>query len=771
MVKNKKILRELGETPIPRDMDVKKEEFYSLYKFKLGNEFYIVKFLILNVLPHEIKLSPEDRTTLISCCPNKEEFTECEITFGITYEPSSWRINTYELTNTGSAAPLFSIIDKLLFEFKETHQFDYVTFAAWQKEPSRVRLYQLFTKRLAHEWDTISFVGKFPEYMYAYYYILHPDLVKNKDNKIMERTLLREIGDTPIPKDIEYRQTNINEEKYRWTYQGRTYIFQFNILPFSNELSSTTYPIDLPLPEKNKFLLSISKPIFGCSPAFGITSNAHSWNIEDSSLTNDGSPAIIFGVQLALLRAYHIQNYIQKKKYSFYFFAAASNEPSRVRAYKTMALWLSRKMGTPYFMNTESTKYPFASYFIVCSDRLLEKKNKIRELFDSNNDIVNSITQQLQTQGAGDNAADQASQAWELAKTQAQAAYRPEQPEYWPHVQKLSYDLLGLEQATDRPIVDGATQNNSFNGNTGPSRSLKIGSNTEPGMFSKENQSKTKGYPSYGESTKKISGWAQTATIMVKHLKNKRIKKNEIIYSLVNRLGISPEVADLIYQGKYQDESIKQEDTTSDAFEAAPFDSKHNFHKDGKRINTDAHQSLITMGIIEEAVSNEEEANFWAGDSYENLQYTLPPKKTMIAYKLFRKMKNRPGLFPLFIGKTIPTPEGVWVEAKFIPTPGFDKRPGWHVGTLPVADHLKQKSTGTYAPDRVWAEVEIPADIDWQPVADASKSKDIKNRVPKGGFYRFKRPKNQGGMWLIAGAIKVNRVLSNDEVNEILSEY
>ena len=32
---------------------------------------------------------------------------------------------------------------------------------------------------------------------------------------------------------------------------------------------------------------------------------------------------------------------------------------------------------------------------------------------------------------------------------------------------------------------------------------------------------------------------------------------------------------------------------------------------------------------------------------------------------------------------------------------------------------------------------------------------------------RFKRPSNQGGEWLIAGSMKVNRVLNSDEVEEI----
>lgn len=140
------------------------------------------------------------------------------------------------------------------------------------------------------------------------------------------------------------------------------------------------------------------------------------------------------------------------------------------------------------------------------------------------------------------------------------------------------------------------------------------------------------------------------------------------------------------------------------------------------------------------------------------------PSKTVKAYKLFRTLRGRPGeLFPLFIDKSSPVPVGEWIEAEYHPTKGFAQRPGWHVGRAPQAAHLMKKD-GSLPSDRVWAEVEIPADVDWQPIADQSKTKDITGETPAGGFYRFKRPFNQGGEWLIAGALKVNRLLTVDEV-------
>ena len=147
------------------------------------------------------------------------------------------------------------------------------------------------------------------------------------------------------------------------------------------------------------------------------------------------------------------------------------------------------------------------------------------------------------------------------------------------------------------------------------------------------------------------------------------------------------------------------------------------------------------------------------------------PKKTVRAYKLFERGKDG-GLYPLkFPDKGKPIPVGVWVEAEVKPKkPGFAHRPGWHAGRLPDAGWLKQRSTGDYDPNRVWAEVELSADVDWQPEADASKSKDIKHDIPRGGMYRFPRPGNQGGEWVIAGTMRINRVLTPDEVQSILAD-
>lgn len=190
-----------------------------------------------------------------------------------------------------------------------------------------------------------------------------------------------------------------------------------------------------------------------------------------------------------------------------------------------------------------------------------------------------------------------------------------------------------------------------------------------------------------------------------------------------------------------------------------------------------------------------------------------PPNKTVIAYKLFRVDRRFPGkLFPLFVLADDPITVGKWYEARegesIVDAKTGDKgvksrlgklayRPGWHGGDLPVSHHIggnrmRDPETGRLAPttrrpNQVWAEVEFPADKDWQEEANSRalkyksdsaatgrKKGDIRpetahitDQIPKGGFYRYKTSPNMTGLWLIAGAMKVIRVLSDDEVHAI----
>jgi hypothetical protein len=169
------------------------------------------------------------------------------------------------------------------------------------------------------------------------------------------------------------------------------------------------------------------------------------------------------------------------------------------------------------------------------------------------------------------------------------------------------------------------------------------------------------------------------------------------------------------------------------------------------------------------------------------------PKNTVKAYKLFRVHKDHPGkLFPLFVDANTPVEMNKWVDAKEGEMKGnkvkskigdLAYRPGWHAGDLPIATHIGEKSDPSKtAPDRrpanhAWAEVEMPNDVDWQ--SEATKrgtnaqgklvpvKAHITDQIPKGGHYRYKTNPNMTGNWLIGGSMKVNKVLSDAEVERI----
>ena len=102
--------------------------------------------------------------------------------------------------------------------------------------------------------------------------------------------------------------------------------------------------------------------------------------------------------------------------------------------------------------------------------------------------------------------------------------------------------------------------------------------------------------------------------------------------------------------------------------------------------------------------------------------------RKIVAYKLVRRRRDGT-LGPLFINKQQVVPIGRWLQAESHPTPGFKVRPGWHCTSKPVAPHLSMKG-------RVWCKVEITH------------------------FTEFERPKAQGGLWYIAGRMRVLEVLA-----------
>lgn len=171
------------------------------------------------------------------------------------------------------------------------------------------------------------------------------------------------------------------------------------------------------------------------------------------------------------------------------------------------------------------------------------------------------------------------------------------------------------------------------------------------------------------------------------------------------------------------------------------------------------------------------------------------PAAVVKAYKLFKtKGGNTDELYPLFVNANKPVPLGEWVNAEVGPVAASGKvksklgelayRPGWHAGDLPVATHIGGKSAPDLKapdfrrPDEVWAEVEMPADVDWQQIANQrarlnkagepiASTAHITDQIPEGGFYRYKTSPNMQGNWLIGGGMKVNKVLTDEEVRAI----
>lgn len=143
-------------------------------------------------------------------------------------------------------------------------------------------------------------------------------------------------------------------------------------------------------------------------------------------------------------------------------------------------------------------------------------------------------------------------------------------------------------------------------------------------------------------------------------------------------------------------------------------------------------------------------------------------------YKLF-EMRDDNQLFPLFINKTKETPMNEWVMAEIIDYhPSFSHRPGWHLGAkLPSAPWLLS-ADGIYKSQRgkrfrrVWCEVEYVADIDYTNEVEKLPRKCFTDRLPDGGFYNFKESGNR--LWIIADRIKITRILSEEERQQILKE-
>lgn len=160
---------------------------------------------------------------------------------------------------------------------------------------------------------------------------------------------------------------------------------------------------------------------------------------------------------------------------------------------------------------------------------------------------------------------------------------------------------------------------------------------------------------------------------------------------------------------------------------------------------------------------------------------------TQKGYKMFRIKDGK--LFPLYVLANKETPIGEWLDAEIGPmVNGKVKsklgklafRPGWHIAEIPNSPWIGKKTKNgelVRRSDNVWCEVEYHTDKNYQPEARengwragkwASQRAYLKH-IPVGGYYKF-RTNTNGDVWIISGEIKVNRILSDEEVNRICRE-
>ena len=164
--------------------------------------------------------------------------------------------------------------------------------------------------------------------------------------------------------------------------------------------------------------------------------------------------------------------------------------------------------------------------------------------------------------------------------------------------------------------------------------------------------------------------------------------------------------------------------------------------------------------------------------------------KTKKAYKLLRIKNGK--LYPMYVERNKETPVGEWAPAECgerlpngkVKAPlgrGLCFRPGWHLAEIPTAPWIgTTQEDGTLArrKNEVWCEVEYTADVDYNLEAFENGKLMTKHgetnvewrrflrHIPENGYYNY-RTQAVADVWIIAGAIKVIKILSDEEVAEI----
>lgn len=153
----------------------------------------------------------------------------------------------------------------------------------------------------------------------------------------------------------------------------------------------------------------------------------------------------------------------------------------------------------------------------------------------------------------------------------------------------------------------------------------------------------------------------------------------------------------------------------------------------------------------------------------------------MKAYKLCKIKKGK--LYPLFVDFKNELPMNKWIKAvegerredgkvKSKMSRGLAYRPGFHCSDIPYAGHIgvgKKDGVLKQAKDTVWVEIEINTTINYTAYCKSLSKiarEQCLNYLPNDGFYEYRTSENvnKDVVWYITSDIKINRILSHDEV-------
>lgn len=148
----------------------------------------------------------------------------------------------------------------------------------------------------------------------------------------------------------------------------------------------------------------------------------------------------------------------------------------------------------------------------------------------------------------------------------------------------------------------------------------------------------------------------------------------------------------------------------------------------------------------------------------------------LTTYKLFRTKNGK--LYPLYveadremvIGEWLAAQVGDKVDDTHVKAKGcggkLSLRPGFHSTTIPFTDWIgKRDNDGTLLQrkDTVWCECEVRGD-------QVEVTSRYGSRELLDGWYYFKTNSKQVDPWIISNELKINRILSNEEVDRICAE-